>query len=168
MNRIYLGIGSNLGNRSANLEGAVNRIEKMIGHVVKSSSVYETEPWGFNSKQMFLNSVIEAETILSPDELLKTIHELESILGRKRGEKQYASRVIDIDILLYDDLVVVEKNLVIPHPLMQERKFVLVPLCDIAPDLVHPVLKKTISVLLKECRDQSNPLSAKLNNSYPI
>lgn len=168
MKKVYLGIGSNLGDREANLKGAVESIGESIGLVVKSSSVYETEPWGFNSEDKFLNMVLEVETDLSPSDVLNTIHQIETKLGRIRGEVQYSSRVIDIDIIFYEDLKIIEKNLIIPHPLMYERKFVLIPFCDIAPDFLHPVLKRTIASLLNSCRDKTevvlynNPLSAKL------
>ncbi len=153
MKNIFLGIGTNIGDREANLNAAVGRIEEKLGHVIKSSSVYETEPWGFNSENKFLNIVVEVETTLLPSELLDSIHSIEALLGRLRGEVQYSSRVIDIDIIFYEDQFIIEKDLIIPHPLMQERKFVLVPLCEIASELVHPVLKKPVADLLKSCRD---------------
>lgn len=168
MNIVFLGIGTNLGNRENNLKEAVARIEEHIGPVLKSSSVYETEPWGFQSGDEFLNMVVKVETKLIPAGLLERILMVESLLGRVRGEKQYSSRVIDIDILLYEGMVIDEKSLKIPHPMMHERKFVLVPLCEIEPELVHPVLNKTFVSLLKSCKDtskvfpHSNPLSAKL------
>ena len=162
MKKIFLGIGTNLGDRETNLKIAVGRIEENIGHVIKSSSVFETEPWGFKTDNQFLNMVVKVETKLTPSEVLDSILMIETLLGRTRGVKQYSSRVIDIDILLYEDLILNEKNLKIPHPLMHERKFVLVPLCEIAPNLIHPVLKKSIRILLSLCKDQSNPLSAKL------
>ncbi|MCX6255599.1 MAG: 2-amino-4-hydroxy-6-hydroxymethyldihydropteridine diphosphokinase [Bacteroidia bacterium] len=168
MKRVFLGIGTNLGNRGNNLKEAVARIAENIGPVVKSSSVYETEPWGFRARDEFLNMVVMVETKLTPSGLLGRILMIEMLLGRARGEKQYTSRVIDIDILLYEDLIIDEKSLKIPHPLMHERKFVLVPLCEIKPEIVHPVLKETVASLLKSCKDKSrvllhsNPLSAKL------
>jgi 2-amino-4-hydroxy-6-hydroxymethyldihydropteridine diphosphokinase len=112
--------------------------------------------------------VVKVETNLTPSGLLGRILMIESLSGRVRGEKQYSSRVIDIDILLYEDLVIDEKSLAIPHPLMHERRFVLVPLCEIAPEILHPVLKTSFAFLLKSCKDKSkvllhsNPLSAKL------
>ncbi|MDO9340042.1 MAG: 2-amino-4-hydroxy-6-hydroxymethyldihydropteridine diphosphokinase [Bacteroidales bacterium] len=168
MNIVFLGIGTNLGNRGNNLKEAIARIEEHIGPVLKSSSVYETEPWGFQSGDEFLNMVVKVETKLIPAGLLERILMIESLLGRVKGEKQYSSRVIDIDILLYEGMVIDEKSLKIPHPLMHKRKFVLVPLCEIEPELVHPVLNQSIAFLLKTCKDKSkvlphnNPLSAKL------
>jgi 2-amino-4-hydroxy-6-hydroxymethyldihydropteridine diphosphokinase len=158
MNKVYLGLGTNLGDRKRNLREAIEKIEEQIGKVLNSSSVYETVPWGFEAESDFLNMVVEVETGLSPSELLKKIFEIESKLGRERTQDRYSSRVIDIDILLYDDLVVEEKGLKIPHRLMHERRFVLAPLCEIAPGLVHPMLKKSISALLDECRDRTKIL----------
>jgi 2-amino-4-hydroxy-6-hydroxymethyldihydropteridine diphosphokinase len=156
MKIVFLGVGTNLGTRETNLAQAVARIEKYVGTVRKSSSIYETDPWGFRSDEAFLNIVIEVETDLSPQELLARLLNIESSMGRVRNSQQYSSRVIDIDILLYNDLVIDELNLKIPHPLMNERKFVLIPLCEIAADLVHPVLKKTFGELLDVCEDRSN------------
>jgi 2-amino-4-hydroxy-6-hydroxymethyldihydropteridine diphosphokinase len=155
MKIVFLGIGTNLGNREENLDLAVTRIEEYIGKVEETSSVYETEPWGFRSRDEFLNQVIKIKTKLSPSGLLKKILMIESQLGRVREEEQFSSRIIDIDILLYENTIVDDKNLKIPHPLMMERKFVLVPLTEIAPDLLHPVLKETFAALLKSCKDKS-------------
>jgi 2-amino-4-hydroxy-6-hydroxymethyldihydropteridine diphosphokinase len=155
MNVVFLGIGTNLGSRELNLEKAVAGIEEYIGPVVRSSSVFETEPWGFSSGDVFLNMVVKAETELTPSGLLGRILMIESLSGRVRGEKQYSSRILDIDILLYNDIVLDEANLKIPHPLMHDRKFVLVPLCEIEPDLEHPVLKKSVISLLKSCKDNN-------------
>lgn len=168
MNKIFLGIGSNLGNREANLKEAVAMITKYIGLVSASSSVYETEPWGFRSENQFLNMVAEAGTELSPIDLMEAILLIEAKIGRTRSEKQYSSRIIDIDIILYNDLILDVDDLRIPHPKMYLRRFVLVPLCELAPELVHPVLKKTMTSLLKICNNESRvkfyskPLSAKL------
>jgi len=155
MNIVFLGIGTNLGNRRNNLKEAVARIKELIGPVLKSSSVYETEPWGFQSGDEFLNMVVKVETKLIPTGLLERILMIESLLGRVRGERQYSSRVIDIDILLYESMVIDEKSLKIPHPMMHERRFVLVPLCEIEPEMVHPVLKQSMVSLLKTCKDTS-------------
>jgi 2-amino-4-hydroxy-6-hydroxymethyldihydropteridine diphosphokinase len=156
MNGVFLGIGTNLGDKENNLKESITGIEKTIGIVKRSSSVYETESWGFKSEDDFLNMVIKIETDLVPAQLIRRILDLELLLGRIRSEKQYSSRIIDIDILFYNDLVISEKTLTIPHPLLHERKFVLVPLCEIEPELIHPVLKKTVASLLKTCKDQSN------------
>lgn len=155
MKIVFLGIGTNLGDREGNISKAVEKIKENIGQVSASSSVYETEPWGFRADKDFLNLVLKVETKLTPSGLLKNIHMIESLLGRVRGEIQYESRAIDIDILLYEDMVIDEEILKTPHPLMYKRKFVLVPLCEIAPELVHPVLKRSIRCLLEECADKS-------------
>ena len=155
MKKVFLGIGTNLGERETNLKEAVTAIGKNIGTVLKCSSLYETEPWGFKSENQFLNIVVEAETKLTPSGVLGAILMIEAFMGRTRSEKQYSSRVIDIDILLYEDIVIDEISLKIPHPLMHKRRFVLVPLCEIAAELVHPVLKKNIATLLNLCEDKS-------------
>jgi 2-amino-4-hydroxy-6-hydroxymethyldihydropteridine diphosphokinase len=155
MKIVFLGIGTNLGNRERNLEQAIAGIEKLLGRVLFSSSLYETEPWGFQAEEKFLNMVVKIETILAPDNLLGKIHILESILGRVRGTEGYTSRLIDIDILFYDDLIIDEEHLKIPHPLLNKRKFVLIPLCEIEPGMIHPGLGKTISDLLHMCTDSS-------------
>jgi 2-amino-4-hydroxy-6-hydroxymethyldihydropteridine diphosphokinase len=153
MKRVFLGIGTNLGDREANLRATAESINESIGKVVLSSSVYETEPWGFSSDNQFLNMVAEVETSLNPSGLLGRILMVEAKMGRLRRGEEYTSRLIDLDILLYGDRILNTKSLVIPHPKLHERKFVLVPLCEIAADLVHPVLKKDSRTMLKECSD---------------
>lgn len=155
MKKVFLGIGTNLGEKEENLRKAIVSIGDNIGKVVRKSSLYETEPWGFTSGDNFLNMVAEVETKLTPSGLLGAILMIESQLGRIRGEKQYSSRLIDIDILFYEDLIIDEISLKIPHPQLYNRKFVLVPLSEIAPDLMHPVLKKSIVSLLNLCEDRS-------------
>ena len=152
MNTVYLSLGSNLGNRIKNLNDAMVLIEGRLGKIVKRSSVYETEPWGKTDQSMFLNMCISIITEYSPDLLLKTILDIEQKLGRVRIEKWY-ERKIDIDILFYNDEVINESDLVIPHPYLQERKFVLEPLMEIVPDLLHPVLQCTIKYLFLKCTD---------------
>jgi len=155
MSIVFLGIGTNLGNRESNLSEAILKIEEHIGQVLQTSSVYETAPWGFDAENDFLNMAVSVETDHSPAEIMKKITRIESMLGRERNQDRYSSRIIDIDILLYDDLVLNEDGLKIPHPLIHERKFVLAPLCELAPDLIHPVFGKSMSVLLEDCRDRS-------------
>jgi 2-amino-4-hydroxy-6-hydroxymethyldihydropteridine diphosphokinase len=155
MKSVYLGIGSNLGDRKVNLRNAVEKAEELTGKIVKVSSVYETEPWGFSSDDQFLNMVVKIKTSLKPSELLERLLMVESLMGRLREGKKYSSRIIDIDILFYGKQVVRTEVLEIPHPELYKRKFVLVPLAEIAPDLVHPVFKKSISELLQECSDES-------------
>ncbi len=143
---IYLGIGSNLGNREDNCLKAVRALAEKGITVKKVSTLYETEPWGIREQPDFINLALEAETDLSPEKLLKVIREIEEGMGRTETYK-WGPRIIDIDILLYDDLIYDSPDLRIPHPLMHERGFVLLPLSEIAPGKVHPVLKKTISEL---------------------
>ena len=131
--KIYLGLGSNLGDRQGNISRAYAEIEKLIGTIVRQSALYESEPWGFESDNSFINSVICCETTLSPHEVLKKTQSIERLLGRtqKSVDGHYHDRTIDIDILLYDDLTVNEPDLKIPHPLMRQRDFVMKPLSEI-------------------------------------
>jgi 2-amino-4-hydroxy-6-hydroxymethyldihydropteridine diphosphokinase len=155
MNRVFLGLGTNLGDREQNLQVALEKIGENIGAVAASSSLYETEPWGFASENKFLNMAVEVRTNLKPSGLLGRILMIESQMGRIREGKEYKSRLIDIDILFYNDRIITKKVLLVPHPGIPERRFVLVPLCEIAPDLIHPVLNKSIRELLDECKDTS-------------
>jgi 2-amino-4-hydroxy-6-hydroxymethyldihydropteridine diphosphokinase len=153
-NFVFLGLGTNLGDRESNLNKALELIGKSVGRIDSCSGIYETESWGFQSENNFLNMVIKIQTSLKPTDLIKEIQLIEGQLGRIKESRQYASRTIDIDILLYSNLVIDKSYLTIPHPLIQDRKFVLVPLCDLAPEMIHPVLSKTFVVLLKECKDE--------------
>lgn len=135
------------------METAVARISDSIGEILAVSNVYETDPWGFESSSKFLNSAVKVITRLDPLALLKKLQEIEEKLGRVRRLDRYSSRTIDIDILFYGSRIIRKKMLKVPHPNIAERRFVLVPLCDIEPEGVHPVLKKTFSDLLAECAD---------------
>ena len=146
---VYLALGSNVGNRAANLKAAIAALPPQM-EVKAKSRVYETPPWGYTNQEKFLNQVVKARTYLEPELLLKHLKRLEVALGRV-PTFQYGPRLIDIDILLYNDLVFDSADLKIPHPHMHERGFVLLPLMDIAPDLVHPVKKQTIRQLIAFC-----------------
>jgi 2-amino-4-hydroxy-6-hydroxymethyldihydropteridine diphosphokinase len=162
MKRVYLGLGTNLGSREENLKQALAKIKEFIGIVTRISSVYETEPWGFLSEYKFLNMVIEVDTNLKPSGLLGRLLMIESLLGRLREGTGYKSRTIDLDILFYGNRIVNTKVLTIPHPQLHKRKFVLVPLWELAPGLSHPLLKKSISQLLSDCQDKSEVVKLKV------
>ena len=146
---VYLSLGSNLGNRTANLKEAISSLAPQM-EVKAKSKVYETPPWGYKDQPNFLNQVVKVQTYLEPLLLLKHIKRLEVALGREKTF-QYGPRLIDIDILFYDDLVFESPALVIPHPHLHERGFVLLPMMDIAPDLIHPVKRKSIRELTLFC-----------------
>lgn len=154
MAKIYLGLGTNLGDKETNLNLAMDEIRKRIGEIVSLSAYYITEPWGFDSQNTFLNAVCIVSTVLSPSETLYITQSIEKDLGRlkKSVDGQYSDRPIDIDILLYDDIVLNTPNLVIPHPLMHQRTFVMEPLAEIAPELVHPVLHQKMKDILMEMK----------------
>lgn len=149
MATVYLGLGTNLGDKEANLRTAIYKLQERIGKQVSLSSFYETAPWGFESDHSFLNAAIGLETSLSPIEILHITQEIEKELGRtkKSVNGSYSDRLIDIDILLYDTLVLQTPELTIPHPLMTERDFVMKPLIEIAGNVIHPTLQKTLSEL---------------------
>jgi 2-amino-4-hydroxy-6-hydroxymethyldihydropteridine diphosphokinase len=144
---VYLSLGSNVGDRAANLEAAIARLNS-LGEVVAVSSFYETEPVGFAAQPWFLNCVVKLDTEKTPKQLLAGILDLEQEMGRRRMQKN-GPRTIDIDILLYGDSIIKTKGLIIPHPAMHERRFVLEPMAEIAPEVLHPVFKRTI----RELRD---------------
>jgi 2-amino-4-hydroxy-6-hydroxymethyldihydropteridine diphosphokinase len=148
-------LGSNLGDRIKNLEEAIRLMGKQMGGDQKSSMIYQSIPWGYDSKQNYYNCCLLIHTSIPPLELLDLALEVEIDMGRMREGAGYADRVIDIDLILYDDLVVNHPRLVIPHPRMSERKFVLVPLAELSPDHIHPVSGLSISELLDRCSDTS-------------
>jgi 2-amino-4-hydroxy-6-hydroxymethyldihydropteridine diphosphokinase len=152
--RVHIGIGSNLGDRRANTAEAIEKVSNLPGtRVVRASSLYESEPLG-NAKTWFVNSVIEVETDLGPDVLLKKLKAIEEAMGRKRVKgKRWGSRIIDLDILLFDQDVIDKRTLKIPHPEMHKRRFVLLPLAELAPQVVHPQLGQTVSAMLATVKD---------------
>lgn len=152
MNNAFLLTGGNIGDRVTNLAKAAGLIEAEVGKIIKRSLLYETAAWGTINQQDFLNQVLQVETGLSANKLLQTILAIEQKLGRVRNEKM-GPRTIDIDILFYNDIITSSADLVIPHPHLPVRRFVLVPLNEIAPTHMHPALIKTVSQLLEECPD---------------
>lgn len=149
MTTAYIGLGSNMGDRKSNLDDALRLLDEADGvRVVKASSYLETEPVGYVEQGLFLNAAAEVETELPPEGLLAVCHEIENRLGRIRTVR-WGPRTIDLDILLYGDMVIDSESLKVPHPLMHEREFVLGPLNEIAPDALHPVLNLTVNQLLK-------------------
>lgn len=149
MSIAYLSIGSNLGNRKENCEKAIALLIKEGMEVTKRSSFYETEPWGLKDQRKFINMALEIKTKNTPLELLDILKKIEITLGRMK-DKRWGPRIIDLDILFYDDLILKTRDLEIPHSLIQEREFVLKPLSEIAPEKIHPVLKKSVKILLTE------------------
>ena len=153
LNKAYLLLGSNLGKREQYLSKAINAIEKNAGSIFLKSSIYETEAWGKIDQPGFLNLAIGIETSLTPIQLLENVLNIEAVLGRVRHEK-WGARMIDIDIIFYENEIIdVENKLVIPHPEMHNRKFVLAPLAEIVPDFIHPVFKISVLQMLKTLCD---------------
>jgi len=165
MARIYMLLGGNMGDRMNFLDTAGKKIAERIGDIACVSSVYETQPWGFLHETSFLNQLVVADTSLQPADAMKAILIIEQQLGRTREGEPYTARTIDIDILFYEDKIIDEEDLVIPHPRLHLRRFALEPMAEIQGGLVHPVFKKTIYMLLADCPDkmkvnklEANPL----------
>jgi 2-amino-4-hydroxy-6-hydroxymethyldihydropteridine diphosphokinase len=159
MNVAFLCLGGNIGNREFTLKKAVEKINHEIGKVISQSNYYETEAWGVENQDRYLNQCICIETLLTSSQVLKKSLEIELSLGRKRNHKEtYEPRTIDIDMLFYNSDFIQTKELTIPHPRLQLRKFVLIPLNEIAPTFLHPTLNKTIQTLLMECDDSCEVL----------
>ncbi len=154
--QVVLGIGSNLGDRELYLQSAINELSINHCFTVQTSSIYESEPWGFEADSRFYNAVILIETVLNPEELFACLKLIETKLGRiQKSEKRYSSREIDIDILFYDQEVINTLNLQIPHAKLTERRFVLEPMNEILPQFQHPILNQSVNELLRDCSDQS-------------
>jgi len=160
--QVYIGIGSNLGNKRENYLEALERIAKLPKtRIIKESSVYESQPHG-DSKEWYINGVIEIETEMKPELLLTKFKNIERAMGRKKVRKRWGARIMDLDILLYDSLIMNKKNLKIPHPEMHQRKFVLIPLSELGPQMIHPVLGSSISELLVGVKDDKRVSLARL------
>jgi 2-amino-4-hydroxy-6-hydroxymethyldihydropteridine diphosphokinase len=154
-NVIYFSLGSNIGDKLNHIELAIQELALHTGEISKKSSLYATEPWGKTNQEDFLNQIVAIKTGLTPENLLKKILTIEIQLGRIRN-KRNDPRTIDIDILMYNDLVIATNELIVPHPRMHLRNFVLIPMTEIAPAIVHPVFKKTMLELLDACKDNSH------------
>jgi len=148
----HLLLGSNVGDRKKNIDKARSLVDERIGKVLKQSKIYQTEPWGERDQEDFLNQALEINTKLKPKKVLEKIAEIEKLMDREETYK-WGPREIDIDILMYEDEMICEMDLTIPHPFLHERKFTLIPLSEIAPDLYHPIMGASILDLLLDCED---------------
>ncbi len=153
VNTVFLITGGNIGERKENLQRASNLVSERIGTIEKCSAIYETEPWGIIDQPSFYNQVLVVKTNMTAQEVLDSILKIEEEMGRKRTVKN-AARIIDIDILFFNDEIVNEQNLTIPHPHISERRFVLLPLKEVSPEMIHPVFKKSIIDLLSLTNDE--------------
>ncbi len=152
MQTVYLLLGSNLGDRKTYLKEALRQLQESVGRIIRTSSVYETQSWGITNQPDYLNQVVELETLFLPDEILEKTQKIEEILHRERTKK-WDSRTIDVDVLFYGTEIIDLPQLIIPHPQIQYRLFTLVPLNELIPDFVHPILNKTIQQLQQEVKD---------------
>ena len=157
MSKVYLSIGANKCNRSVLINKAIDEIEKKIGKIISRTSIYQSKSWGFDSND-FYNLSLLIDTDIEPKSLLINLKKIEKSMGREDIDGSYSDRFIDIDILFYDNIIIDSEDLKIPHPKIEIRKFVLVPMLEIADDYVHPILNKTIRQLNNECDDQGIPL----------
>jgi 2-amino-4-hydroxy-6-hydroxymethyldihydropteridine diphosphokinase len=151
MTKVFLLLGTNMGDRTGNLKDAKMSILQHGLVVSCESAIYETEPWGFAGQMNFYNQVLQVNTKLSAAELLEILLEIEKLLGRERKKSCYEDRIIDIDILLFGDEIIREPELIIPHPLLHVRRFALIPLCELAPNNIHPVMKIKMKEILEAC-----------------
>ena len=154
MHQAILLLGSNMGERALLLNQAIQKIEEKAGAIEKTSCIYESEPWGFETEDTFLNQVVQIRTTMQPEALLEMVLYIEDILGRKREGSAYQSRLIDIDILFYDDIIMHSRKLKIPHPSLHKRMFTLLPLNEIATGFIHPIFNDSVSNLMKKCSDK--------------
>ena len=155
MTEVYLGLGSNLGDREKHLSDAISLLSKETGDLLRCSSVWETEPWGFEAETAFLNMAISLTTSLNVDGFFSVMHSIESRLGRERTGKGYCSRTIDIDVLFWGSEIINQNGILVPHPAIQSRLFVLAPLNEIAAEFIHPVSKLSVTEMLSRCGDRS-------------
>jgi len=156
MNKSFLLLGSNLGNPEKSIRLAVKLIQENIGHLLSKSSIYKSAPWGFEGENYFLNQVLIINTLLNENELLDTILDIEKKMGRIRNSLGYENRIIDIDILFFESICLNTTRLTIPHPLIEQRRFTLMPLAEIAPEFIHPLNGKTMQELLQNCTDKGD------------
>ena len=154
MEMSYLMLGGNVGDRMYYLSQCVDLLHRDVGAIIAASAIYESEPWGFDNPQWFLNRAVAVETNLDPLTLLESTRRIEQILGRQRTDNGYQPRTMDIDILLYGNHIINLPELVIPHPRMAERMFVLQPMAELAPDLEHPVFHRSMGYLREHCKDK--------------
>lgn len=151
-NQVFISLGTNLGDRRQNLINAVHAIELTLGEIIKQSSLYETKPWGKSNQPDFLNQVVQIQVDKTPQECLNKLSSIERQMGRKRNEK-WGARIIDLDLLYVNDQLINTEKLILPHPGIPNRRFVLVPMTEIAPEFIHPYLQKNQKQLLEECTD---------------
>lgn len=149
-----ISIGTNIGNRLLNIKTAIDEIKINLGEVINISAVYESEPWGFISKNWFYNAIIILKSNIYPQQLIEKLLEIEKTMGRERNEKGYVDRCIDLDVILCENFTICSKNITLPHPKMQERLFVLLPLYEVLPQWIHPRLKKNIYEMIQDCEDK--------------
>jgi len=155
MHHVFLGIGGNIGNKPENFRKVHNLVKSGVGKITAKSSVYESPPWGFRAGDNFWNQVLKVETEFTPAEVLSEINKIENSFNRKRHSKRYTSREMDVDILYYDDIFIETGDLIVPHPRLHQRLFVLVPLAEVAPNFKHPLFRMTSKQLLENCKDES-------------
>ena len=164
-NTAYISLGSNIGNKIQNISFAINEIASSIGEIIKISSNYLSEPWGFDSNEKFINAVISIETKFNPTELIKELQIIEKKMGRIRSNKDgYIDRIIDLDIIYYNNDIINTSELTIPHPNLYSRKFVLVPLNEIVHDYIDPIKKTSLYDLLENCPDKNSLEKLENNN----